>query len=295
MEAYDPLRLFVHLCGTLHFGQTSRDCHVSPSALSRTIQRLERELHVALFARDRRNVTLTEEGQRFRQYATETLERWERFERELNGSDALAGRLSVFCTVTAAQSFMPQILERFRARYADVHIQLETGYAADALGMLRGGVDLTVAALPDRLPRSIVARTLTTTPLQFVAPTAAGDVSRAVDRRPIPWDDLPLVVPPFGLARDAVDGWFAERGHSLTVYSEIASHEAILALVATGCGVGVVPELVLERSSLRDQLRVVAARPRLGEFHVGACVLRRRLVEPVVAAMWETIGEFASP
>jgi LysR family positive regulator for ilvC len=171
-----------------------------------------------------------------------------------------------------------------------VHIQLETGYAADALAMLKEGTDVTVAALPESLPPSIAAHVLTVTPLVFVAPRAAGEVRDALARRPIPWDDIPLVVPPFGLARDALDRWFRARHQRPAIYSEVASHEAILSLVASGCGVGVVPGLVLERSSLRDDLRAVATRPRLGEFRVGACVLRRRLVEPLVAALWRVIG-----
>ena len=51
---YDDLRLFLHLSRTLHFGRTSRECHISPSALSRTVQRLERELGWPLLERDHR-------------------------------------------------------------------------------------------------------------------------------------------------------------------------------------------------------------------------------------------------
>jgi hypothetical protein len=53
---YDTLRLFLHLSRTLHFLRTSRACHVSPSALSRAVQRLERETGWPLFERDRRSV-----------------------------------------------------------------------------------------------------------------------------------------------------------------------------------------------------------------------------------------------
>ena len=59
---YDALRLFLHLSRTLHFGRTSRECHISPSALSRSIQRLEAELDSVLFERDQRKVELTAAG-----------------------------------------------------------------------------------------------------------------------------------------------------------------------------------------------------------------------------------------
>ena len=284
------MRLFLHLSRTLRFARTAEQCHISPAALSRTIQRLEKELGTPLYVRDKRNVELTSAGRRFQSYVGETLDRWERFEKTLHEQGSLRGTLSIFCTVTAAQSFLPEVLGRFREAHPDVHIRLETGYAADALGMLESGVDVTVPALPEHLPRSIAAQTLAVTPLVFVAPTLAGDVSRAIERRRIDWDEVPIVVPPFGETRNAVDRWFREIDAQPNIYSEVPSHEAILSLVAMGCAVGVVPQLVLERSALRDRLRTVHVRRPLAELHVGACVLRRRLREPLLAVFWETIG-----
>lgn len=293
MKAYEDLRLFLHLSRSLRFARTAEECHISPAALSRTIQRLEKELGLALFVRDKRNVELTGAGRSLQQYASDTLERWERFARTLGEGETLRGTLSIFCTVTAAQSFLPETLGRFRETHPDVHIRLETGYAADALSMLERDVDVSVPALPDHLPRSIASRTLAVTPLVFVAPTQPGDVSRAVERRTIRWENVPLVLPPFGVTRDLVDRWFRDLGERPTVYSEVPSHEAILSLVAMGCAVGVVPRLVLERSALRNRLRAVNVRRPIGELHVGACVLRRRLREPLIAALWETLGSGA--
>ena len=63
---YHDLRLFLHLSRTLHFTRTSRECSISLSALSRTVQRLEGEVGHALFVRDRRSVELTPAGELFR-------------------------------------------------------------------------------------------------------------------------------------------------------------------------------------------------------------------------------------
>jgi hypothetical protein len=49
-----------------------------------------------------------------------------------------------------------------------------------------------------------------------------------------------LVLPAFGLARQAVDRWLKTRHVTPNVYSEVTGNEAILSLVSTGCGVGVV-------------------------------------------------------
>jgi hypothetical protein len=56
------LKMFLHLAESRHFGRSARAMHVSPSTLSRQIQRLEEDLGQPLFVRDNRTVTLTEAG-----------------------------------------------------------------------------------------------------------------------------------------------------------------------------------------------------------------------------------------
>jgi LysR family positive regulator for ilvC len=294
VDAFEPLRLFLHLSRTLHFGRTSLECHVSPSALSRTIQRLEQQLGTRLFVRDRRHVELTPEGQRLQEWVVGVLNGWSAF-KQRRVHQELSGTLSIFCTVTASQSILPAALGLFRQTYPGVQIQLETGYAANALSMLEeGGVDVTVAALPDRLPRSLVTKTLGVTPLLFIAPTVACPVSLAVERRTIRWRDVPVILPRFGLARDSADAWFRQRRVRPSLYAEIQGHEAILSLVALGCGVGVIPALVLEKSPLRGQVRVLDVTPRLPDVRVGICTPRRKLQSPVVAALWDTVTRYTN-
>jgi len=56
------LRYFVTLAEELHFGRAAAREHIVPSALSQQIQRLERELKVALVERTTHHVTLTAAG-----------------------------------------------------------------------------------------------------------------------------------------------------------------------------------------------------------------------------------------
>jgi LysR family positive regulator for ilvC len=262
---------------------------VSPSALSRSIQRLEEQLGERLLERAHHNLTLTDAGGRFRRHALSVLEEWHRFDSERAGSrGVLAGTVHVYCTVTAAQSIVPDLMGRVRRTHPGIRVELATGYAADAIERLRGGdIDVSVAALPDRLPVGVQSRVLTTTPVVFVGPNVEGPVRDAVRRRPIDWPAVPLVLPAYGLAREFADEWLRRRGIRPTVYAEIQGHEAILALVALGCGVGVAPKLVLESSALRDRIVEIPVRPVLPKFRIGLCVRTRSLSNPLVAAVWQ--------
>lgn len=160
------LTLFKHLAASLHFGKTSRACNITPSGLTRAIQRLETELDEQLFFRDNRSVTLTPAGKIFKNYADDVLNRWEELNNELSKNNELSGELSVYGSVTAMMSILPDILSRFRNRFPQVTVTIHTGDAAKALEKVQQGeVDLTIAALPDNLPEHLDFIRIVKTPL----------------------------------------------------------------------------------------------------------------------------------
>ena len=138
------LRLFLSLADNLHFGRTSREQHVSPSALSRSIKQLEDELGATLFVRDNRSVRLTREGQQFREYASEVINGWQAIRQTFMQDQLnLHGELSLYCSVTASYSFLYDILSSFRQDYPRIEMKLHTGdpaKAASVAGKLRAGM-----------------------------------------------------------------------------------------------------------------------------------------------------------
>lgn len=286
------LRLFITLAKTLHFGKTSEERHMSPSAVSRSIARLEQQLGHTLLIRDNRSAQLTRQGQVFLEYALEVVKCHETLQYDLKGNaDVLRGQLSLFASVTASQSILPNVLADFRDRYPEIHIQLETGYAVNALTRLGEGIDVVVAALPDDDDDQFEKRIITSIPLLTVAP-ANSNLSEALRAEPVEWADIPLILPSTGQARANINSWIREQRITANVYAEVPGNEAILSLVALGCGVGFVPSLVVEDSPLAGRVEVVEAGPRLEDFHVGFCTRKKNLlVSPIVRAFWATIAD----
>ena len=120
------LRQFLHLADALHFGKASEASHVSPSALSRSIQQLEAEVGVALFTRDNRSVALTHEGKLFLPYAREALTQWDAIRNALMAeADELHGEVSMYCSVTASYSFLFEILSAFRRDHPEADLSFD--------------------------------------------------------------------------------------------------------------------------------------------------------------------------
>ena len=284
------LRLFVALARNLHFGKTSEEMHMSPSAVSRAIQRLEDQLGHDLLVRDNRSAQLTEAGQLFLEYAHESIQRWDKLQRDLEDkSEVLQGQLTMFASVTASQSILPNVLADFRARYPEIHIQLETGYAVNALSRLGEGIDVVVAALDDDEDEQLMKRIITSIQLKTVAP-GSGELRKMVVADDVDWARIPLVLPSTGQVRRNVNKWLRDNDINANIYAEVPGNEAILSLVALGCGVGFVPELVVNESPLSGQVMMIEAGPKLQDFHVGFCTRKKSLeVSPIIRAFWASL------
>jgi LysR family transcriptional regulator, positive regulator for ilvC len=98
------LKVFLHLSKSLHFTKTSNEFFLSTSSLTRQVQRMEAEIGTLLFERDNRTVKLTHAGELFREYALESVARWDAMQQGLQQQTAsLTGRISVFCSLTARE------------------------------------------------------------------------------------------------------------------------------------------------------------------------------------------------
>lgn len=281
------LKLFRHLAGTLHFARTSQACYITPSALTRVIQRLESELGEKLFVRDNRTVELTQAGLSFKKYADDVIQRWDQLSNELSSEDILDGELTLYCSVTAAYGIFPGIMAQYRKNHPSVRIHLETGDAARALQKLATqDADVVIAAKPDTLPKNLVFKTLSTTPLVFIASLQYPNVVIRKAKE-IDWEKTPLIIPGHGLSRDRIDQWLATENFVPKIYSQVAGNEAIIVMVTLGYGIGLVPLLVLEKSPFLNQVKILDETPVLPQFVLGLCTRKKNLSNPRIKALWD--------
>ncbi|MEQ6918784.1 HTH-type transcriptional activator IlvY [Halomonas aquatica] len=290
-----PLKHFLALAETLHFGRASEACHVSPSTLSRAIRQLEESLGVRLFERDNRHVVMTRQGRTFQAYARDTLEEWERLRQSLmSEARTLTGEISIYCSVTASYSFLYELLSEFRTRHPDIELKLHTGDPAQSIQrVLAGNEDMAITPRPRQAPDALSFKSLTRSPLVFIAPQEAHDWIPTMPESPSAeqWRKVPMILSEAGLSRQYSDTWFRALGVTPHIYAQVAGHEAIVSMVGLGFGVGVVPRIVLDTSPLAERVRILPVKPELPHYDVGLCVLERRLRSPLIAALWDEVEE----
>lgn len=291
------LTVFLSVAETLNFSRSSEQLHLSVSAVSRTVQRLEDELGQDLLERDRRRVGLTQAGIEFRDYARRALADWQQFRRQLAEAGRLAGEVSLYCSVTASHSVLAPILAAFRRAQPAVEIMLHTGDQADGIDrVLSGRDDVSVSGRPAQLPGRLDFLPLLDSPLRFCMPTADCAVSAMLSGRDtaspeFDWSAVPLIVPERGVTQELLERWFRQRGIRPRIYAQVAGHEAIVAMVGLGLGVGLAPQLVLESSGMAERVRPVPVPDELPPLTVGLCALRERLRNPLVRSLWDVAGQ----
>lgn len=291
------LSVFLSVAETLNFSRSSELLHMSVSAVSRTIQRLEEELGQPLLERDNRSVRLTSAGREFREYSRSSVAEWQQLRRRLGSDEELAGEVSLHCSVTASYSVLAPILEAFRGTHPSVEIMLHTGDQADGINrVLEGHDDLAVSGRPDQLPRRLEFLPLLESPVRFFAPAAACAVRELVMPSgvigdDVDWNNVPFIVPERGVTKEKLDAWFGERGIRPRIYAQVAGHEAIVAMVGLGLGVGIAPQLVVEASGVSERVTPIPMQEALPPLTVGLCSLAKRLASPLVRSLWDVAGQ----
>lgn len=288
------LSVFLSVCSTLNFSRTAELQHMSVSAVSRCVQRLEDAIGQSVLERDRRSMRLTPAGVTLRGYAEQAIGDWERVRRQLADDRELAGEVSLFCSVTASFSVLSPVLESFRSAHPGVDIMLHTGDQADGVGrVLEGRDDIAVTGRPDNLAPRLDFLALTDSAMCLCIPASDCATRRAVDGgaartdRQV-WAEVPFIVPERGVTRDMIDHWFLSTGVARPqLYAQVAGHEAIVAMVALGLGVGFAPEVVVRNSGFEQGVDLLPLERPLPNLRIGLCAQRRRLKSPLVHSFWQ--------
>jgi DNA-binding transcriptional LysR family regulator len=284
------LRYFVAVAEELHFRRAAARLHMSQPPLSQQIRQLEEELGCRLLARTRRRVELTPAGESFLRDAQTILA-------ELDSAVATArridsgqtGRLRIGFVGSALVSFLPGIVQRFRAARPNVEIELRERSTIEQVdGLAAGLVDVGLVPLPVEegdLHAEILLRE------QAVAALPAGHPLAALRR--VPLERLatePFVMFPRAQApgfHDRLLAGLAATGTPPRIVQNAAEMQTIVGLVATGIGVSLVPASVAHLA-----LQGVAYRPvTSGPMVELAAITRRTEESPVVHAFLELARE----
>lgn len=241
------LRYFAAVAETRHFGRAAERLHMAQPALSQSIRQLEGELGTPLFTRTTRQVSLTPAGEFLHAEALRVLGSVEDSIRGVRRiADGRRGLVRIAFTGTAAFTQLPRIARALKRDLPgialEIHADLLTPTQATMLG--EGSLDLGVLR-PPTSGEDLALRTIEVEPLVLAAPAdhrlASEPVIAMADLRT---EEFVLYADSHSAVNEAVvrscrDADFAPRKEH-----EAPGTAALLALVAAGLGIALVPASV---------------------------------------------------
>lgn len=269
--------------------------HVTPSAVSQQIARLEAEEGIQVLDRGPRGVTLTPAGRILADAA-------ERIEAEMVEarkaivamSEEMTGTVTVGSFQTAIRAVVGPTFASLESRYPGVELDVQEVEPADALRLLRTG-DLDVVLLErdedadSPAPRGMREVPLLDEPWRVVVPATFPTPARLDDVRDAVW----LGPEPTTAAARALRRLSRTLGTTLRTRHSYYDFDVALALVAAGQGVAMLPALAVQ-GEMPDGVTVVPL-PGLGSRRL---VARHRATRheprPVVNAVIDEMVAAAS-
>jgi DNA-binding transcriptional LysR family regulator len=269
----------------------ARSLSISPSAVSKSIQRLEKQLGVSLFARTTRSLTLTPEGRDLHERALRLLHDAEEIEQAAKAARTEpAGTLRIAASLPIGLHVIAPVLPQFRRLHPKVNIDLRL--SDHMVDLVDGGFDVAVRIgdladsrllsrrlLPHRLccyasPEYLAGRGPPTHPDQLAEHETVSlryQSSGQLFRWPFRVGDREIeIVPSSGIIVDA--------------------SEAVLATIAAGSGIGMATSFMASAWVRRGALVPVLADYAVDRHNITALWPESRRSNPAVRAFLNTLA-----
>ena len=240
--------------------------HRVQSNVTTRVKQLEERLGTALFIRRNRRLTLSPDGRRLLAYADRLLRLSSEAEAALRDGRP-SGTLTLGALESTAATRLPPILARYHRTFPDVRLDLVTGTTGALLGKVANHeVDAAFVAEPITVV-DLDVEPVFIEELVVIAPKTAGRI-----RRPHDVGRATLIAFATGCSyRRRLEAWLDGAKVVPERILEFGSYHAIVACVAAGAGIAVVPRSVLRVSLGRAD--VAAYRLPAAMAHARACLV----------------------
>jgi LysR family nitrogen assimilation transcriptional regulator len=235
------LQYFITAASLNSISKAAAQLHVAQPALSRQIQKLERELGAQLLCRDSTGVRLTEAGARLLDKGEGILRQVEQAKAEVRASGTEPrGPVAVALMPSVASLIAPPLVMRMRQRYPKVILRISEGLTNVIVGGLIGKkIDLgLIPAEP--IDKALSSTPLLTEPMFLIGPgkfdeAKRGGASAAMTLRRLA--RYPLLLPSRGnVLREQIETLAKRSGVTLDIREDVDSSAVIKHLVVSGLG-----------------------------------------------------------
>jgi DNA-binding transcriptional LysR family regulator len=287
------LRILKEVADAGSFSAAADSLHLTQSAVSQQIASLERETGTKLLDRNHGSVRLTDPGASLVTHAAAVICRLEEAERELEDiSELRGGRLRMISFPTAGATLVACAVPAFSKAHPEVELEIgEAEPEASVPALKAGDWDLALAYDFDSVPfpedRDIEREFLLDERLQVAVPSDHPLADRKAVRLEQLSDEVWACGEKPSSCRQNVIQWARDSGFEPRINFASDDYQVIQALVGSGMGVALLPELLL--TGRAPDIRVLDVKPRAPVRRIWAVTHAGDLRSPATNAMVEIL------
>lgn len=269
---FNRLRVFFHVHQARSVGAAADALHVTQSAVSQSLAKLEAELGAQLFVRRHRAIVPTAAGDSLYSVVAPFVASLQGgLEQIHRARHELAGTLRIGAPVEFGSHRLPEALAAFSRSHPAVHYTLRLGHPSELVPLLaEGQLDLCFADLFDaRRPAASRLRGLEISEVmdEALVMIAAAELEREQLQGSRAFTRLsPLRFIDYHPGAPAVRGWFRHHFQRVPPRVELAltveGVQAVISAVTHGMGLGVVPAHTVARALESGELVAITTRHR---------------------------------
>lgn len=275
------MRAFAALAETLNFTRAADQCNLTQSAFSSLIANLESDLRLKLFARNTRNVELTNEGEVFLNIINTLLPDTERALEEMRSQAVLRrGKVAIAALPSIYSSTLPSLISRFQSAHPGIELIIEDSANTVCVEHVRQRrVDFALCAATSE-GNDFIAETLASDSFYFVCHVSHPLAERSRLIASEVQEKFPIIVYSSASSiRQHLDAEIYPQQWQRSY--EVNSLSTAAGLVIEGLGATIIPTLGLRQ--FRDSnLRVIPIDLPINQRHI--CLLRLKHRTPSLAA-----------
>lgn len=259
---FDGVQAFVAVAELGSFNKAAHELHITQTALTRRIQKLEGYLGLRLLDRTTRRVEMTAVGRDFLPQARALVhDMTAAVERLKDMSQHARGNFTLACIPSMTSHVLPKVIQRYARQYPGNRIRLLDGASHEVrAAVLSGQAELGIAVQGERHP-DLVETILLSDPLVFIC----REPHPLQSRRSVTWADMRgselIGVSSFTATRIFLDYQLARHGIRLHGNYEVQHHATAINLVAAGVGSAILPSLTFQEGDRPGVRKIPLTRP----------------------------------
>ncbi len=258
----DGVQAFVLVAELGGFNRAAQQMHLTQTALTRRVQKLESFLGLKLLDRTTRRVELTSIGREFLPQAQAILKSLSaEVERIKEVSQHGRGNFSLACVPSMTSHILPDVMRRYGQKHPDNRVRLLDGSSNEVReAVLNGQAEIGIAVSGEK-NELLQERLLFEDPLVFICHTP----HPLQHKKQVSWNDMReaelISVNSFMATRVVMDYQLSKRGIRLRGNYEVQHHATAINLVAAGVGAAILPSSTFRMGDRPDVHKIPIVNP----------------------------------